>query len=92
MLKWWHYKLHTSMGQFLPEIQLPETDGDAAFLFSCMLKDLIAMSDTVDSLMRSKTYSKRKPELKHVREDIELARAMLVSVALYFDKLLAKEC
>jgi transcriptional regulator with XRE-family HTH domain len=88
LLAWWHLKNHSVLGKFLPDVQMPVTNGDAAFQLWQAQNSLVPAVKDIMEIMSGELCEDKSNDLKKNMERIEQVRAALASVTLYVQKII----
>lgn len=84
MIAWWHLKTYSILGKFLPEIIMPQTDGDMAFQLTAAKRKLgIVVDDIMRILDDGKIGADERADFDQAIELVRVVNAKLLSVIIY---------
>lgn len=88
MLAWWHLKQHNKLGKFLPEIIIPQTNGDIAFLAILAHDELsTAILGIKKSMPNLSLEEENQEEFRECIRLIRSANSKLFSVVAYAEQI-----
>jgi len=88
LLAWWHLKETSVLGEFLPDIQVPQTNGDMVFQLIIAQDDLAPRIEAIKHLLSSGDICKTKlPEFDDAVQGLKQVKAKIMSSVLYAKKI-----
>ena len=88
LLAWWHLKNHSVLGKYLPEIQMPQTNGDMAFQLWMAQNDLVPTVKEVMEILSGEICSEKSKDLAVAMGKIKQAKSMLLSAIIYSERII----
>lgn len=90
LLAWWHLKNHSVLGKFLPDIQMPQTNGDMAFQLWMAQNDLVPTVKTVMEILGGEICKEKSKDLATAMDKVKQVKSMLLSAIIYSKKITAE--
>jgi len=87
LLAWWHLKETSILGQFLPDIQVPQTHGDMIFQLVLSQDDLAPEVATMKRIMSKGQIGDDRDAFNESISLIKRVSGKLLSVAAYAEQL-----
>jgi len=86
-LVWWHFKYHSVLGKFLPDIQMPQTHGDMAFKAVLAKRDLDPAVEIIAEIMADGQIDKhKKDDFREFIRRLKKAKEKILSVIIYAEQ------
>jgi len=87
-LAWWHLKHHTALGRHLPDIIMPQTNGDMAFQLILARDDLEPTVAMIKQIMSNgQVDDHEQDEFNNSIEMVKKVNAKLLSIIIYAGKI-----
>jgi len=99
LLVWWHLKNHSIFGEFLPDISVPQTNGDMAFQLILAQDDLMPTVTAIKQIVANRKICENtgdmcdntRQEFTQAVNGIKGVKSKLFSAVVYAEKLIAEE-
>ena len=90
LIVWWHLRHNSVLGKYLPDIQMPQTNGDMALQLWLARKDLIPTVEAVMEILGGEICSVKSMHLESEMSKVQQVKSMLLSTIIY-SRMLIKE-
>ena len=91
LIVWWHLRHYSVLGKYLPDIQMPQTNGDAALQLWLARKDIIPTVEVAMEILGGEMCQQALQSFEDEVGKVERVKAMLLSFIIYSRNLIKEQ-